>query len=173
MGFRWRPLTLDQQFADSEERQRLLQAGSTVSSIPDPWEGASFDPVWHATTTDPSIGDGSLQGHMVVAGRSLFVRLFMLAGSTTTFGTGDWYFTVPHGLSGLAFPSGHLILDGRVIVGGDHFLAQGHIEAGAPTRIYGWSQTAAATTLSLLTNAYPAAWGAGDSLELHGFIELA
>ncbi len=174
MSTRWRPRTLDQQFADQEERLRQLTAPPVpVAPVPDPWVGIDFTPEWRADTVDPVIGDGLLAGHLVVLRRAMFVRLIMVAGASTTFGTGNWYFKVPQGRAGRRFGAGPLLLDGRATVGGQGLLAQGRIDSAGADRIYVDSQTNASTVLNLVNDIYPAAWASGASLELHGMIELA
>lgn len=56
---------------------------------------ASVTPVWGADSSAPAIGNGSLTGRVVRDGRLLTVNIGFAAGSTTTFGTGAWYFTLP------------------------------------------------------------------------------
>ena len=55
----------------------------------------SYTPSWTATTTNPSIGNGTLSGEYLQIGNIVHVALTMRAGSTTTFGSGDWLFNYP------------------------------------------------------------------------------
>jgi hypothetical protein len=54
-----------------------------------------YTPVWTADTTDPAIGNGTLTGSYTTQGKLCTVQIFMSAGSTTTFGTGPWRFSLP------------------------------------------------------------------------------
>lgn len=174
MSFRWRPRTLDQQFADQEERLRQVLAPTVPVTVPaDPWEGADFAPSWRADAVAPVIGDGYLAGHLIVVGRALFVRIVMAAGASTTFGTGSWYFDLPAGMTARAFAAGSMVLDGRAVVGGDVLVAQGQVDVATPRRIYVVSQSTGTTSMASVDDAWPAAWAAGDSLELHGLVDLA
>ena len=69
---------------------------ATASTVP-AYEGAwtSYTPVWTAASSNPSIGDGSLQGWYKVVGKTCFVRGNIVMGSSTTFGSGEWYVSMP------------------------------------------------------------------------------
>lgn len=55
----------------------------------------AYSPVWTASGTNPNLGDGTLAGAFVKHGRTVHFRLELQAGSTTTFGSGAWIFTLP------------------------------------------------------------------------------
>jgi hypothetical protein len=55
----------------------------------------AYTPIWTAASSNPSIGDGSLQGWYKVIGKTCFVRGNIVIGSTTTFGSGEWYVSMP------------------------------------------------------------------------------
>lgn len=54
-----------------------------------------YTSTWTAAVGTPAIGDGTLTGRYSVVGRSVTVSLILTVGSTTTFGTGAWQFTLP------------------------------------------------------------------------------
>ncbi|MEI6505039.1 MAG: hypothetical protein WCO90_04055 [Planctomycetota bacterium] len=56
---------------------------------------ATYTPTWTTTGTAPAIGNGTLTGSWATAGKTVTFRLLLTAGSTTTFGTGAWRFTLP------------------------------------------------------------------------------
>lgn len=56
---------------------------------------ASYTPTWTATSSNPSLGDGTLTGRYVQVGQLVVFEIQMVAGSTTTFGTGNWEFALP------------------------------------------------------------------------------
>src|SRR5262245_308636 len=58
-------------------------------------QGTDYTPTWSATGTAPSLGNGSIQGKYWRLGRLVLYRLVFTAGSTTTFGSGAWLFTLP------------------------------------------------------------------------------
>ena len=55
----------------------------------------AWTPTWTAATTNPNIGNGTLSGRYCQVGKLVHCQLYMLAGSTTTFGTGVWRFSYP------------------------------------------------------------------------------
>ena len=61
------------------------------------WTGdwIAYTPVWTAVGTAPSIGNGTLTGGYRRIGQQIDFWLQLVAGSTTTFGTGGWRFTLP------------------------------------------------------------------------------
>ena len=56
---------------------------------------SSFTPGWHAASVDPAIGDGTIGGRYVVIGDLVVCQIEIVMGSTTTFGTGEWYVGLP------------------------------------------------------------------------------
>ncbi len=54
-----------------------------------------YTPLWKTTGTQPSLGNGSLKGQWAPVGGMIFVVVAFVAGSTTTFGTGNFSVTLP------------------------------------------------------------------------------
>jgi hypothetical protein len=65
-------------------------SGSQIESA---W--SSYTPVWTASGTNPVIGNGTIEGYYKVIGKTCFVRGNIAMGSTTTFGSGEWYVSMP------------------------------------------------------------------------------
>lgn len=55
----------------------------------------SFTPTWKGDSGDPAIGNGTLEGYKKYIGDVLHINIFIKSGSTTTWGTGNWYFVLP------------------------------------------------------------------------------
>lgn len=55
----------------------------------------TYVPTWTGSSVNPAIGNGTLSGRYVQIGKLVKVSIAMSAGSTTTFGTGDWRFSLP------------------------------------------------------------------------------
>lgn len=55
----------------------------------------SYTPTWRGLTTNPALGNGTLSGAWSKLGRTRTVRINLLPGSTTTYGTGSWAFDLP------------------------------------------------------------------------------
>jgi hypothetical protein len=64
--------------------------GSDISSA---W--IPYTPTWTAASTNPVIGNGTITGQYKVIGKICFVRGNIAMGSTTTFGSGEWYVSMP------------------------------------------------------------------------------
>src|SRR5579864_7885838 len=67
------------------ERGRTLAMGA--------W--ASYTPSWTGSSTNPSLGNGSLTGRYTQIGKVVLFSVVLTAGSTTTYGSGFWTFTLP------------------------------------------------------------------------------
>ncbi len=54
-----------------------------------------YTSVWSAVTNPVALGNGSLKGKYVQRGKLVRAKISFTAGSTTTFGTGGWRFSLP------------------------------------------------------------------------------
>jgi len=55
----------------------------------------SYTPTWGAYGTAPSLGNGTFTAQYIQIGKLVTVQIRFVAGSTTTFGTSGWTFTLP------------------------------------------------------------------------------
>lgn len=55
----------------------------------------TWTPTWQANTTNPSLGNGTLIGRYVRIGRTIIFHINLTPGSTTTFGSGPYFFATP------------------------------------------------------------------------------
>ena len=60
----------------------------------------NYAPTWTASGVAPSLGDGTLTGKYVQIGGLVVARVGWTAGSTTTYGTGTWKFSLPVAAAG-------------------------------------------------------------------------
>ena len=61
-----------------------------------PW--LPYTPTWLGTAgTAGTVGNGTLQGRYREIGKCLYVGIDLICGTTTTFGTGYWGFSLPTG----------------------------------------------------------------------------
>ena len=56
------------------------------------YSAENFTPSWKGDTTDPVIGDGTIAGQISAHGKYRRYTIQVDVGSTTTFGSGNWYF---------------------------------------------------------------------------------
>lgn len=89
----------------------------------------TYTPTWTSTGTAPAIGNGSLTGRYMKIGRTVIVEINMIAGATTTFGTGNYSFSLPvqSAATGLAIPGSAQLL------GTDRWSGTTIISSGATT----------------------------------------
>ena len=73
-----------------EERIADLERLGTVRTR---WQ--SYTVAWTASTTNPAIVDGTLLGYYQRMGKSTRAIITMIAGASTTFGSGNWAFSLP------------------------------------------------------------------------------
>ena len=71
---------------------------TAVAAAIGPWQ--TYTPVWTAATTNPVLGNGSITGKYRRVGDCVEIEVELLTGSTTTFGSGAYYFSIPPGLTG-------------------------------------------------------------------------
>jgi hypothetical protein len=55
----------------------------------------SYTPSWTASTTNPTIGNGTITGAYTQIGKMVFVRIQITMGSTTTYGSGQYSISLP------------------------------------------------------------------------------
>lgn len=60
-------------------------------------ENKSYVPTWGSSGTQPVLGDGYIYGNYYIVGQTMWVEVEVLLGSTSTPGTGEYYFTMPSG----------------------------------------------------------------------------
>ena len=55
----------------------------------------TYTPAWTSTGTQPALGNGQLSATYTRINKLVFVNMFLLVGSTTTFGTGNYRLSLP------------------------------------------------------------------------------
>lgn len=141
------------------ERNRAVPVGE--------WQ--PYTPIWSGSgATQPGLGNSTLTGRYSLIGKTCFLDLYFVAGSTATFGNGNFLFSVPVAAKTVSFP-------GPVIPA---FVLTNATAQYWP--LLGIFQTT--TQLVFLVTApgtdvwrpaYPAAAAAGDVLHVTGQYEIA
>jgi hypothetical protein len=54
-----------------------------------------YTPTWTGSTTNPVIGNGSITGRYSLVNKTVTAQILIKAGSTTTFGSGSYFFSLP------------------------------------------------------------------------------
>lgn len=127
----------------------------------------SYTPTWTASV-NPAIGNGTLTGAYLIMGKTLFFRIYMLAGTTTTFGTGEWSFGLPTGV-GVVAKTG--VRQSFAVSAADIGTAwrggHGYVDSAATA-----VQIQGPDGGSRWGSAVPHTWANTDYLELSGVIEI-
>ncbi|MFF3300975.1 hypothetical protein [Streptomyces sp. NPDC002908] len=63
------------------------------ASMFDAW--STYTPTWTSSGTNPSLGNGTLTGRYIKIGRTCTASILLTTGSTTTYGTGTYLFSLP------------------------------------------------------------------------------
>lgn len=156
-----------------------VQSGLTVSGslnlnssdISSAW--TTYTPTWSTDgATQPSLGDGTITGVYKVIGKTVFVRVRLVFGTTTTAGTGTFYFSLPVNAAagwGVQMPAS--ILDN----GNAWYQATVNGEYGGLTdRVALIGQSAGGANSSQgVTGVFPIGFGNTDSIQFNGSYESA
>lgn len=55
----------------------------------------AYTPTWSSTGTAPVLGNGTISGRYMKVGRTVTVNVNLVTGSTTTYGSGNYNFSLP------------------------------------------------------------------------------
>lgn len=66
---------------------------SRLNAISGIW--TTYSVTWTATTSNPALGNGIMEGKYALVGGLCTVRINLSMGSTTTYGSGEWQFSLP------------------------------------------------------------------------------
>jgi hypothetical protein len=141
--------------------------GVTINNLA--W--TSYTPQWTTDgATQPVIGDGAVTGAYKQIGKTVFVRVKLNWGTTTTGGTGAFLFSLPvtaANADGIQFPCS--ILDNGFA------WYQGTVNgtySGFTNRSAIIGQSAGgANSSQAITSTFPISWGSTDSLQFNGTYE--
>ncbi len=111
----------------------------------------SYTPTWTSTGTQPVLGNGTLAASYIQAGKLVIYRGRLDMGSTTTFGTGVYNFSLP-----VAFASPGAI--------GPAYLSDATGIAYPATCAFFGASLFLAATGGNVTNTNPFTWAVTDSL---------
>lgn len=142
--------------------------------------GTSYTPTWSASTTNPTLGNGTIAGRYFRMGRYVFFNIFVVGGSTTTGGSGAYSFSLPTAAATTAAnnPVGFMtgILDHSGVAPGSvcSVITSGQTSVGGGTTpAYIAAQTSTSGIVQF-TNAAPfTISGANFTLAMSGWYEAA
>jgi hypothetical protein len=115
-------------------------------------------PVWVGATTNPVLGNGSLVVRYKLTADLCEYWLRLVAGSTTTFGTGEWTFQLPAAAKDFAQCGSAHLLD----AGTNRFAGACEVLPGTTVlRVF------AHGSLNSVRNNVPFTWAVNDELHAH------
>lgn len=115
----------------------------------------AYTPTWTASMTNPVLGDGALTGVCRIIGKDAAVQIQLVMGSTTTFGSGEWYLSLPVTSVQVELPGVAWAWRGGYYVGIAIGTSPGNkIKIIDSSARLPWSSTV------------PAAWAEGDHIEI-------
>ena len=127
----------------------------------------SYTVSWTASTTNPAIGNGTLNGKYVQIGKIVTCNILMVPGSNTTFGSGNWSFSLPKTVASNAFLTGNWV----VVDASPLKFYVGILRAyGSESKITQFIRDAGLYWLADIT---PHTWADGDSLRISFTYEVA
>lgn len=80
----------------------------------------AYTPTWTAATTNPVLGNGTLVGRYMKIGRVVVAHINLTTGSTTTYGSGNYTFSLPV----QAANAGASYIGGAHLIGTDRWTGQ-------------------------------------------------
>lgn len=135
-------------------------------SMFDAW--TPYTPVWSGATTNPVIGNGTLVGRHMKIGRSCHLRIEMLAGSTTTYGSGGWSLSLPFAAAAAGAQIGIAHAHQSQRIQGAFTIAP-----AATAGLAFFPTTAVPATLSWVASTVPVTWASGGRLSIYAEYETA
>ena len=144
--------------------------GPTGASASDLTAWSTYTVVWTGASSNPSLGNGTLTGRYKQIGKTVFVTVKLITGSTTTFGSGDWRFSLP-----VSAQSPDTIQFPCSMLDAGNAWYQGTVNgtySGLTDRTSILVDTAGIAS-GAVTSGSPFTWGYGDSLMFNGSYEAA
>lgn len=140
------------------------QIRDNFKAIGDPW--TSFVPTWTTSGTNPAIGNGSITGAYMEAGKTVMFWARITMGSTTTYGSAAWVLGRPVAPT----TATAWVWNGRATDSSTgsaypvQMFSSGLITTDATTAGGAWRS---------VTATVPFTWAVGDTLDISGFYEAA
>ena len=120
----------------------------------------NFTTIWTGTITNPVLGDGTLSSRFNINNGLLSFLGVLVMGSTTTLGSGNWYFSFPLPSAGTTRYYGvGYVRDAGIA----NYLFTTQITGGDLEFRY-WIDMTPGANNSFINPTFPIAWGAGDNV---------
>jgi hypothetical protein len=125
--------------------------------------------IWKGATTDPVLNNGSIVSRYRDMGQTFDWKVKIVAGSTTTFGSGQWSLVPPFSIRDTGFAYAGYHVDSSLPA---RFSAL--FEASGTTSVLCWGvESTAGGSLRAVTSAVPFTWASGDIISVSMTVEKA
>lgn len=128
----------------------------------------TYVPTWASTGTQPALGNGTITGRYIQIGKLVYFTVTLTMGTTTTFGTGIYTFTLP-----VTANSSSPQYDLGLGHGRDASAAADYISAAIPASTTTVALETFASPTGNWTNAVPVTWATSDTIVISGTYEAA
>ncbi|MFF4489410.1 hypothetical protein ACFY0F_23425 [Streptomyces sp. NPDC001544] len=132
----------------------------TFIKMPGAW--TSYTPVWTGSTTNPSLGNGVLIGRYQKFGRTVVAHINLTPGSTTTYGSGSYNWTLPFASAN----SGASLIGNAMLLGSDRWVGETNISPNATTLAAFFPISATNVRTDFMTSTRPENLASGAQLRL-------
>jgi hypothetical protein len=157
------PTILPGDIPSGDDWKNILDELSALSAA---W--TAYSPAWTGTVSDPAISNGTITGAYRRIGATLNVRVRIVMGSTTTFGSGVYRISLPYALK-----------NGSLLVAACVDASAGSVAWTGAARIF--AETATGDNMRIVVTdgvagispTVPFTWAASDILTIAGAGELA
>lgn len=141
-----------------------IHIGGNLNVTGSAW--TTYTPTWSTEGTQPDLGDGTIVGRYYQIGKTVFVRVTLSLGSTTTTGTGAWRFSLPVN----AYDNQSVVMPATYLDNGvSWYIGTVNTQyAGATSYV---TALIGATPSGAVQNTSPFTWGSSDSLTFNGSYE--
>jgi len=147
--------------------QLNLEVRDALTGLQAAW--TAYTPAWTATTTNPTIGNGTITGAYLQMGKTIVgMWAKVVAGSTTTFGSGFYSLSLP--VAPHANWAAPLLT--RYKIGGTIFTGQVHAYSGS-TANQAADVSAAGGALATVSTTVPGTFASASELHMTGSYQAA
>lgn len=129
----------------------------------------SYTPSWTSAGTQPALGNGVLAGKYRITGKTVELVVSVVFGSTTTWGTGQWYFTLPASVTHAFYCFGICMC-----YGSSNYFMGALQTAASGTYFLAWAPTSTANpAMVAVTATSPFTWANTNSIYMQMQLSIA
>jgi len=128
---------------------------------------------WTAATTNPAIGNGTLVGRYIVIGKLCTYVLGLVMGSTTTYGSGNWAFSLPVNAVNTAGINFYGVAHLRKVGTANYERIAEIVPANSVSVINMFTDPTQGSNSTKISATVPFTWGKGDALGFEITYEVA